>query len=79
MHYLLRYFFELFYVKIGTIFALTVPYNIQTLDLMKLKRVGKKSLPEQKAEDQVDQAAQPQQKLRGEAFISRYAGIVYTV
>ena len=41
-------------------------------DLMKLKRVGKKTTPEQK---KLEQEGQGQQKLRGEAFISRFAGL----
>ena len=57
--------------------------GFESVDLMKLKRIGKKTTPEQQA-----QQAQPQQggegdagkagqKLRGEAFISRFAGNIF--
>ena len=57
------------------------------LDLMKLKRVGKTmTVPEQEQQQQKEQEQQggpdsksQQQKLRGEAFISRNAGTIIGV
>lgn len=63
--------------------------GFESVDLMKLKRIGKKTTPEQQQQQQqAQQQAQQQQppaaggeqdakagqKLRGEAYISRYAG-----
>ena len=54
--------------------------GFESVDLMKLKRIGKKSTPEEKqpaggAEGQAAEA-KATQKLRGEAFISRFAGLL---
>ena len=63
--------------------------GFESVDLMKLKRIGKKSSPEQQQAQQAQQAQQQQPpaeggqaqdqskanpKMRGEAFISRFAG-----
>lgn len=53
--------------------------GFESVDLMKLKRIGKKTTPEQKdaqAQNQQGEgdAGKAGQKMRGEAFISRFAG-----
>ncbi|KAL5250861.1 hypothetical protein ACHWQZ_G016563 [Mnemiopsis leidyi] len=51
--------------------------GFESVDLMKLKRIGKKTTPEQQQAQPPQgegEAAKAGQKLRGEAFISRFAG-----
>ena len=53
--------------------------GFESVDLMKLKRIGKKTTPEQKDAQAQNQhgegdAGKAGQKMRGEAFISRFAG-----
>ena len=70
-----------FYVMLNTFAGKVTQWMIrkgfESVDLMKLKRIGKKTTPEQQqtqpAQGEGD-AAKAGQKLRGEAFISRFAG-----
>ena len=52
--------------------------GFESVDLMKLKRIGKKTTPEQQAQQnqQSEEPGKAGQKLRGEAFISRFAGLL---